>query len=188
MKNRQFLLFPFLFFSACAGKPSIKNNYGHVYLTNDASFILLPPEHIEKELDMFQRISGAYGKNQFDMNVWVKADKTEIVMELFNDMGNSMGTLVFSGTELNFTSPYIPSNKKAEYAVADFQFCFFKADVLRSALGKLSLKIENDSAGNETRFIYDGKKCIIEIKKNPGLVRYINYLRGYSYAIQGDFP
>jgi len=186
MKNRLFVTL--LFVSACAGQPSIENNYGPVYVTNSVSFKLLAPEYIEKNLDMPQRVSGAYGKNQFDVNAWVKADQTEIIMELFNDMGSSMGTLVFTGGNLSFTSSYFPRTIKAEYVIADFQFCFFKTDALRSALGKLILKTETDSAGNETRSIYDGNNCIIEVEKRIGLVRYTNHLRGYAYTIRGDFP
>ena len=187
MKRLLVLLFSLLFFSACGGHSS-KNNYGPVYLTDSVSFELLAPEHIEKDLDMFQRISGTYGKNQFDTNAWVKADKTEIVMELLNDMGSSLGTLVFSGAELNFKSSFFPRNIKIEYALADFQLCFYKTDALRSALGALALKAETDMAGNETRRIYNGNECIIEIEKTPGYVRYINHLRSYTYTILGDFP
>ena len=182
------MAFFLLFFSACAKTPYPKNSYGLVYVTNGVSFELLPPENIEKNLDMPQRISGAYGKNQFDINAWVKADKNEITMELFNDMGSSLGTLVYTGRELHFTSSFFPRNLKAEYAVADFQFCFYDAKALQAALGGLSLKTQTDTSGTETRLIYDGDKCIIEIEKKSNLVTYTNHLRGYAYTIQGNFP
>jgi hypothetical protein len=186
--HRFLLLLVVLFFFACTQpEKTAKNKYGPVSVTSTASFVLLAPEYIEKNLDTLQRISGAYGKNQFAVNAWVKADKTEIVMELLNDMGNSLGTLSYTGGDLHFTSSFFPRNLKAEYAVADFQFCFYQADALRAALGKLILKIEGGPSGTEKRLIYEEDTCIIEIEKNPGLVRYVNHLRGYAYTIQGDF-
>lgn len=173
-----------LLFSACATN---KNTRSPVFITNTASFALLPPDCIQKNLDMIQRISGTYGKNQFDVNAWVKADKTEIVMELLNDMGNSLGTLNYSGGGVRFTSSFFPKNLKAEYIVADFQLCFYKVEALRSALGKLILKTEKDFSETEKRFVYDNNNCIIEIEKNPDFIKYINHLRGYSYTIHGDF-
>jgi hypothetical protein len=161
-------------------------SYGPVLVSGDASFSLLAPEYIEKNLDMLQRISGNYGNNHFDMNVWIKADADGMSMELFNDMGNSLGRLVYTGKELDFNSSYFPRGLKAEYAVADFQFCFYRIEALRSALGKLRLETER-AVDFERRLFYDGDRLIIGIEKSAGAVRYTNHLRGYAYTILGDF-
>ncbi|MDR0598595.1 MAG: DUF3261 domain-containing protein [Treponema sp.] len=170
-------------------------SYGPVFIAPGAAFSLLPPECIEKSMDMSQRISGAYGKNRFELNAWVRADNAGISMELFNDLGAGLGKLVFTGRALNFSSPYFPRNLKAEYAAADFQFCFYRPGALRGALGNLILRVEQTppespagrSPGVERRLIYEGDRLLIEIEKSPRSVRYTNHLRGYSYTILGDF-
>ncbi|MCL1815270.1 MAG: DUF3261 domain-containing protein [Treponema sp.] len=95
--------------------------------------MLLAPEYIEKNIDVFQRISGGYEKNHFTANAWVNADKTEIPMKLFNGMGTSLGTLIFTGKNLKFISSYIPRNLRTEYGAEDFQFCFYHAEAILSA-------------------------------------------------------
>ncbi|MDR2211832.1 MAG: DUF3261 domain-containing protein [Spirochaetaceae bacterium] len=161
-------------------------NHGPVYLGTEGEFSLLSPEHIEKNIDMFQRINGSYGDRYFDLNAWVRADKTGIVMEILNDLGSSLGELVFTGGELRFGSAYFPQNLPAQYAVADFQLCFYRIPALRSAMGKLRLETET-GASVERRLVYDGEELIIKIEKDPASVRYTNYLRGYSYTILGNF-
>jgi hypothetical protein len=160
--------------------------YGPVRITGKTAFSLLDPGCIEKNLDMVQRISGTYGKNHFALNAWVQADEKGITMELLNDLGSSLGELVFTGDRLTFTSSFLPKDVKAEYAVADFQLCFYRVPALRSALEALAVQTEY-SADTEKRLIYEGDTLIIEIEKTPGFVRYTNHLRGYTYTLLGDF-
>ncbi|MDR2314726.1 MAG: DUF3261 domain-containing protein [Spirochaetaceae bacterium] len=161
-------------------------SYGPVYLSGAAEFSLLSPEHIEKNIDMFQRISGVYQERSFELSAWVRADGTGIMMELLNDMGSSLGELVFTDRELRFTSSYFPGKLPAEYAVADFQLCFYRVPALRGALGGLWL--ETETGGSlERRLVYEGDALIIEIEKGPGSLRYTNYRRAYSYTILGNF-
>jgi hypothetical protein len=183
-------LVPVLFLLAsCQSAPASRRaqSYGPVTVSGDTSFSLLAPGHIAKNLDMLQRISGSYGNNHFDMNAWVMADANGISMELFNDMGNSLGQLLYTGTDLAFTSSYFPRGLKAEYAVADFQFCFYRIEALRSVLG--NIKLETESAADlERRRFYDGDTLIIEIEKTAASVHYTNHLRSYAYTILGEFP
>jgi hypothetical protein len=103
-----------------------------------------------------------------------------------------MGDLSYRAGSLSFSSPVFPSSFKAEYLVADFQFCFYRVDALKAALGRLKLDVEIHDGlygSKEIRRIRDGKKVIIEIEKSmeAGVLRYTNFLRGYSYTLQGDF-
>ncbi|MDR2073675.1 MAG: DUF3261 domain-containing protein [Spirochaetaceae bacterium] len=161
-------------------------SYGPVYLSEGAGFPLLLPEHIEKNIDMFQRISGVYRERHFELNAWVRADGTGITMELLNDMGSSLGELAFTEKGLRFTSSYFPGTLPVEYAVADFQLCFYRIPALQGALGRLRLETKTGDS-LERRLVYDGDALIIEIEKEPGSLRYTNHLRAYSYTILGNF-
>jgi hypothetical protein len=87
----------------------------------------------------------------------------------------------------------LPASLKPEYIVADFQFCFYRADALEAALEScgLALTTERRPGGAEgpveARTISDGKKSIIEIEKTKNAVRYRNHVRGYAYTLGGEF-
>jgi hypothetical protein len=159
-------------------------------VTNKVQYVLLPPTAIEKPLDMAQQISGSYGNQDMVMDAWVQADDQGITLALLSSMGSSLGELSFSEGALSFVSSLFPPSLRVEYVVADFQFCFYRIDALKPALGKLRLTVEiQDGPGGarEVRRILDGKKLIIEIEKAPEAVHYTNYLRNYRYTLRGDF-
>jgi hypothetical protein len=157
-----------------------------VQVSSRVVFRLLPPGDIEKPLDMAQSMSGNSGEILFTLNCWVRADATGIFMNFFNEMGADMGELEYTVEGLSFFSPYVPKNFKAEYLIADFQFCFYNFEALASGLGGLKLEREL-SGGIELRRIYEGDRLLIEIEKSPSHVRYDNRLRSYTYMITGDF-
>lgn len=164
-----------------------------VYVTNQVKYILLPPEDIAVSLDMVQHISGIYGKQQFVMDTWVQADVSSITMMFFNNFGSNMGELLYDGKTVLLESPYFPSSLKPEYVIADFQFCFYRSDILAEALKDIGLILEINNIeipGTdplERRIILSGTKKIIEIEKTPKRVLYNNILRGYSYTLEGEF-
>ncbi|MDR1932595.1 MAG: DUF3261 domain-containing protein [Spirochaetales bacterium] len=142
---------------------------------------------------MAQHISGAYGKQKFLLEAWIQADDTRLNMSFFNGLGTAVGDLVFRETEISFDSVFFPSSFKPEYIVADFQFCFYRAEALSPALEKcgLSLLVEHRGAQagekTELRIISDAQKPVIEIEKTQAFVRYTNYMRGYTYTLEGEF-
>ena len=135
-------------------------------------------------LDMPQLLSASYGGENYFLNVWVMADEAGIDMTLFNEMGSNMGELSYRDGPVSFSSPIFPQSLLPEYIVADFQFCFYKTDVLRRALKKAGLVLESTGTG---RRIMKGKNLIIEIEKKPDSVTLVNHLRGYSYTLEGNF-
>jgi hypothetical protein len=142
---------------------------------------------------MLQQIAGSYGGQEFLMNAWVQADESGINMSFFNSLGAGLGELSYSEGALSFSSPVFPPSLKAEYIVADFQFCFYRVDVLSRALkaSGLILSAGRDEAGDgeyrEFRRIFRGSALIIEIEKTPLRIRYTNHLRGYAYTLEGGF-
>jgi hypothetical protein len=182
--------FILLYLVSCATR-SENPVFSPVYVTDRAKFVLLPAAEIEAPMDGPQQISGSYGKQEFIMEAWVKADENEVSMALFNSFGAGMGDFLFRDDEILLSSPVFPDSFKAEYLAADFQFCFYKAGALGVALEKCGLSFELEKTGiepaNEIRRIREGEKLIIEIEKTGEQVRYRNLLRGYSYTLGGSF-
>jgi hypothetical protein len=75
------------------------------------------------------------------MDTWVQANERGITMALFNSFGAEAGYLAFTGEAVSFFSQVFPSSLKAEYIVADFQFCFYRVDLLSRALKDSGLKL-----------------------------------------------
>ena len=113
-----------------------------------------------------------------------------------------MASLFYDGAALDFDSAVFPKNLKAEYIVADFQFCLYQADSLKSALAKIGVDFEisladgTDGTSNETRILSKKGKVISKItktyKKNSKsgkeelkTIHYENILRAYSYILTG---
>ncbi|GHV28170.1 hypothetical protein AGMMS4952_11180 [Spirochaetia bacterium] len=168
--------------------------YSPVYVTGKARYVLLPPSNIEMPLDMAQQVTGRYGKQEFVLDAWVKADERGITIALFNALGADMGQLSFDDAGISFVSSFFPPSLKPEYIAADFQFCFYRVDALVRALKDSGLTMVvaiydsvTPEGGKEVRTIYSGRKRIIEIVKTRKLIQYTNFLRDYSYTLQGAF-
>jgi hypothetical protein len=183
----------FIFFSlASCVTNSQRSPFAPVYVTDRAKYTLLSPSDIETELDMPQQIAGTYGTGEFIMEAWVKADAGGINIALFNSFGTELGYLSFGEGEISFDTSVFPPAMKPEYIIADFQFCFYRADALSAALGKAGLvfveeKSGDPGSGSIVRRITAGKKQIAEITKDKDTIRYTNFLRGYTFIIRGAF-
>jgi len=156
----------------------------HAWLADQSSYRLLPPEQIEQPLDMPQFVSASYGGKDYYLNAWVKADTTGLNITIINELGANMGELSYRDGKASFSSAMFPLSIKPEYIVADFQLCFYKASVLREALEECGLSFEDNGT---TRRILKDKTVIIEIDKTHNVVKYVNYLRGYLYILEGNF-
>jgi hypothetical protein len=133
---------------------------------------------------MFQQISASYQDQDYLLNAWVKADASGVDMILLNELGAHIGEISYRDGTVALFSPLFPKSMKPEYIIADFQLCFYNALLLQRALKSCGLSLEY----TETyRRVLQGKTVIIEIERNPGLVRLVNHLRGYAYALEGDF-
>ncbi|GHV54006.1 hypothetical protein AGMMS49579_13800 [Spirochaetia bacterium] len=193
LSKRIVFVYPLIFLSlvSCATMQA-PSPYSPVYITDQAQYALLPPSNIDIPLDMAQQLTGRYGKQEFLLEAWVKADEGELTIALFNAMGADMGQLSFNDRGISLTSTVFPPALKPEYMAADFQFCFYRIDALASALKDSGLTLvtaaNNNSGGSEeVRTIYFGKDRIIEILKTRDAVQYTNFLRDYSYTLRGAF-
>ena len=190
LSMQRFAIFVTVFFliligiSSCASRRTARETTFYVYLTNNSKFFLLPPEAIEKPMDMIQHISASFRRQNHFFNAWVIADETKIEMSIFNEMGATMGELFFREGFIDFKSPIFPRAFRPEYIVADFQLSFYDPHFLRLALEKSGLFLEIE--GNNRR-IYEKNELIVEIIKNDNSVTLINHLRGYTYTMVGDF-
>jgi hypothetical protein len=170
--------------SSCASKPAARKTEFYVDLTKNSKFFILPPRDIEKPMDMAQHISASFGRQNHFINAWVKADETKIEMSMFNEMGATMGELFFEEGFIDFKSSVIPEFFGPEFIIADFQVCFYDPHSLSISLKKCGLNLNVD---NDNRYIMRRNNLIIEIPKTNSRVTLVNYLRGYTYSIEGDF-
>ena len=188
-----------LCFYSCASTAAVREGQLYVWLADNAKYILLPPENIKNSMDGYQLVSVSFDGRDYDISSWVKADETGIDMTLINELGTTMGELSYNGGAVSFSSSVFPKSIRGEYIVADFQLCFYDALALRHALEACGLSFTLSGSGHSSgdgsprenaetgRRVFQGETLIIEIEKNRNVVRVINYLRGYSYTLEGNF-
>ena len=163
-------------------------NLNPVFVTDRATFHLLPTAMREKNIDAVQHISAKFGAREFESDCLLIADGEQLSLTMLNELGTTVGELNYNNDLVVFNTALFPSAIKAEYIVADVQFCLYRADALRAALEKIGLRFEVAATdGGETRRIFDGEKEIIHIEKTAERIAYTNVLRGYGYVLQGAF-
>ena len=177
------LLISFLLFS-CVTKQGNGARYS-VYVTNEAKFDLLPPSAFEENMDRFQNITGHFQNKVHIFGAYIRSDDEKVAITFFNQMGGSVGDLLYTGDSLVANSHFTPPAAKFEYMMADFQFCYCRKELLAESLGVAGLRFEcSGQDGKEIRQIFEGDKLIIQIEKEKTRTRLQNLLRQYSYDIQ----
>ena len=189
-EKKENIIISFLFFGvlvcfySCASASGTRENRPYAYLTDDSRFFLLPPEEIDKPIDMAQQISASFDGGDYFLNAWVMADQKGMDMILLNELGVNMGELSYRDGAVSFSSLVFPNSLRPEYIIADFQLCFYKDTALRQALDKCGLSLESTMSG---RRVYQKRKLILEIENTGRSVKFTNHLRGYTYTLEGDF-
>lgn len=159
-----------------------------VFVTDTATFQLLPTALREKNIDAVQHITAQFGARAFESDCLLIADGDVLSLTMLNEFGTTVGELQYNNDLVVFSTALFPAAVKAEYIVADVQFCLYRADALRAALEAIGLRFEVSATdGGETRCIFDGDRAIIRIEKSADTIAYTNVLRGYSYLLQGAF-
>ncbi|MBQ4378961.1 MAG: DUF3261 domain-containing protein [Treponema sp.] len=183
-------------FVSCSSS-RIEPAFSPVYVTNSSKYTVLPPVFMAGKLDAFQQMSAKFGDKEFEMPVYVVADETQLSMTVLNEFGTTLAGLFYDGSVLEFNSAVFPKNMKAEYIVADFQFCLYDSEELKSALSKIGIDFTTekipgtDGKTTEIRTLKKGKKIISKITvisetagNSISLIQYENFLRGYSYTLK----
>ena len=175
-----------LAFVSCASSKVAEDaaKIGSVYVTNRAVFNLLPPFCTESESEGSWQMNAVFGGHSYDFLVYAVADSSVLSMILFGEFGSTLGTLEYNGEAIFFESSVLPENLKAEYIVADFQFCLYDFEKVRDELSKSSLDfVREQTADGETRKILSKGKLVSLVTKSARLIKYENFLRGYSYTL-----
>lgn len=190
----------FLFFSCTSTK--IDSDFSPVFVTNSAVYKILPPELMEGHFDGMQRMNAKFAKNEFEAEIYVIANDEQLSMTIMSEFGTTVAELFYDGEELDFASSVFPKNLRAEYIVADFQFCLYDIDALKSALEKAGVDFEvwleemPDGNWAESRILRQKGKTIAKVTKKYEKnlkteanelksIKYENFLRGYSYELAG---
>ena len=165
MKKILLYLIPFFLLISCASS-RFESEFSPVYVTNTSKYAILPTTSMNGTVDSLQKMTANFGKdNSFDFDVYVISDSSQLSM-----------TVIF------------PKELKAEYIVADFQFCLYNVDDLKPALEKIGVNLEvtSEPAGDEiaeVRTLSKKGKIISKITKTALSIKYENFLRGYSYIL-----
>ena len=200
MKRRAFLISAVCVLLVSCGSTKVAEESGAkfnaVYVTDKAKFALLPTSAIEKKIDALQHIKAQFGEKEFESDCLLVADDEKLIMTILNTFGTTMGELNYNNDLVVFNSELFPKSIKAEYIVADIQFCLYRVDSLQKAFEDIGLRFvvsiaDGEQATIETRSIFDGKKEIARMEKTMAKtgtqIIYTNFLRDYSYTLQGAF-
>jgi hypothetical protein len=159
-----------------------------VFITDAKKYTLLPAQELKDTKNSFQIISGAYGKKKFVIQSYTAADKKSITMDLMNEMGTGLGQLSYKDGQAHCTSSFFPKQLKPAYIIADFQFCYYDEDSLKTAFNNenmiFTVTCTTPKKDVQTRKIFDGENCIEEITITSDSVHLINHLRGYEYSLK----
>ena len=188
MKKNLLYLIPFFLLISCASS-RFESEFSPVYVTNTSKYAILPTTSMNGTVDSLQKMTANFGKdNSFDFDVYVISDSSQLSMTILNEFGTTMASLFYDGASLDFDSVIFPKQLKAEYIVADFQFCLYNVDDLKPALEKIGVNLEvtSEPAGDEiaeVRTLSKKGKVISKITKTALSIKYENFLRGYSYIL-----
>ena len=188
MKKILLYLIPFFLLISCASS-RFESEFSPVYVTNTSKYAILPTTSMNGTVDSLQKMTANFGKdNSFDFDVYVISDSSQLSMTILNEFGTTMASLFYDGLSLDFDSVIFPKELKAEYIVADFQFCLYNVDDLKPALEKIGVNLEvtSEPAGDEiaeVRTLSKKGKVISKITKTALSIKYENFLRGYSYIL-----
>ena len=188
MKKILLYLIPFFLLISCASS-RFESEFSPVYVTNISKYAILPTTSMNGSVDSLQKMTADFGKdNSFDFDVYVISDSSQLSMTILNEFGTTMASLFYDGLSLDFDSVIFPKQLKAEYIVADFQFCLYNVDDLKPALEKIGVNLEvtSEPAGDEiaeVRTLSKKGKVISKITKTALSIKYENFLRGYSYIL-----
>lgn len=191
MKSKFFtsiLIFCSLIFFSCESSKNIEDKAtSKVFVTNSKSINILKPDCIAKNIDDIFLLSAKFGDTKFNIISYMQANENGIYLELLNDFGNSMGSLIYENNYVYLDCSFIPKKLKGEYIINDLQFVFYKTEFLEQNYENANLKfICNNNDEVEERFIYSGKKLIekAEIQKDKIIIT--NYLRNYEYTLTSN--
>jgi len=121
-------------FSSCKSTTESRENPLYVWLTNDAKFILLPPEYIEPHMDNQQLMSVSFGNQSHQLIAWVKADENGMGMTFMNELEAMVGELPYRAGAVSFSSLVLPRSMGNEFIVTDFQLSFYNPVTLGQVL------------------------------------------------------
>ena len=156
-----------------------------VYVTNEAKFELLPPSAFQENMDRFQNITGYFQNKVHIFGAYIKSDDERVAITFFNQMGGSVGDLLYTGDSLQADSHFTPPGAKFEYMMADFQFCYCKKELLAESLDAVGLRFGcTEQDGKEIRQIWDKDQLVIQVEKEKNHTSLQNFLRQYRYDIQ----
>ena len=169
--------------ASCITKQGNSAKYS-VYVTNEARFELLPPSAFEENMDRFQNITGYFQGKVHIFGAYIKSSDEQVDITFFNQMGGSVGDLVYTGDSLEANSHFTPPAAKFEYMMADFQFCYCRKELLISSIEAVGLRFDVlEQDGKEIRQIWDKDQLVIQVEKEKNHTKLQNYLRQYSYDI-----
>lgn len=202
------LVFSSLFFSCASSR--FDSHFSPVYVTNTSKFAILSPNVSSEKIDTLQHMKAKFGEKEMEAEVYVISNTEQISMTILSEFGSTVANLFYDGVTLDLDSAIFPKSLKAEYLVADLQFCLYNPEILKSELSKIGvdfeISAESDESGKATekRILSKKGKLISKItkkytrtavsspatseaegtaEKSLSSIEYENTLRGYGYTL-----
>ena len=160
-----------------------------VRMGESSDFRLPPPGSVDGPLDSYQLVTGSFPgfDESIALEAWLLWDDVSLEMMLFAPTGQTMGKVVYDGTDVSFESAFIPEYRVVGlYMLADMQLCFARSDALEKALSDGGMVLEEVWSDGRLagRFVNENGKRIYAIAYDGPVITVSNLLRGYSYTIE----
>ena len=159
-----------------------------IYYSDSHFAHLILPKFSNISIEENQQMTGSYGDKKFSGNSWMLLNDSLIHVMLFSSMGNVIAELIYTQDSVFFNSRWIDSDKvKAEYVIADVQFCYYPAKILSENFQKAGLHLRESQEGSSLRrSLSEGKSEILVMEKSKGRIRFENKIRNYRYQIESE--
>lgn len=171
---------------SCASRSALVSDR-HPVFYSDLHFVhLIDPAKNPTRIEERQNMTGYYGERKFSAESWMLIDSLSIRLMLFGAMGNTIAEVAYTKDSICFESRWMDAQKvKPEYILADVQFCYYPAEVLKENFRSAKLEF-SETRENEriVRTLSENGRVILRMEKVGNRISLKNELRNYGYQIE----
>ncbi|MDC7219038.1 MAG: DUF3261 domain-containing protein [Spirochaetales bacterium] len=188
MKRYIALFFVILLSFSCKTKETLDRDLSW-FITDEIQIELLPPALSGEVRSIQQYVQGRYGKEEYSMMAVVILEEESIFIQGLTPLGSSLFEISYGADRVDFKGNSLFPKDTALYVLADYQLCYYPAEVLEKHLSPHDLHFEETFDGADwKRTISLEGETLITIERKGSQIIFHNLLRDYSYNIEeADF-